>query len=300
MSFKPKILLIRQLALGDVLLITPILKQIYVDHAGDCEIDVLTMKPEAFVNNPYVTLIISPTQYLENRINYHKTINLDLAYECHPDMHILDAYAKYSHGSIEKILDRQIGIFPSQSDTNNILQFINLTIAKDYLVIHMRRDTWPSRNLPEATWLAIVDSLLEGTDLHIVQVGSAHEISFNHSPRLINCLSKLSLTELKVLIENAKCYVGIDSGTLHVAASTQTPIVSVFTSAHHQFREPLGRKEGAKFIPIAPDLPCYGCQSRLPPPITGVICSVGDPYSPPCKDRISVTEITNAVVKAID
>jgi len=59
-SFKPKILLIRQLALGDVLLITPILKQIYVDHSGDCEIDVLTMKPDAFINNPYITEIISP------------------------------------------------------------------------------------------------------------------------------------------------------------------------------------------------------------------------------------------------
>jgi hypothetical protein len=107
MSFRPKILLIRQLALGDVLLITPILKQIYVDHAGDCEIDVMTMKPEAFVNNPYVNEIISPTQHLENRKNYHKTINLDLAYESHPGMHILDAYAKYSYGSIEKILDKQ-------------------------------------------------------------------------------------------------------------------------------------------------------------------------------------------------
>jgi len=91
MSFKPKILLIRQAALGDVLLATPILKQIYVDHAGDCEIDVLTLKPEAFVNNPYVTEIISPPQYLENRKNYHTMINLDLVYESHPDMHILDA-----------------------------------------------------------------------------------------------------------------------------------------------------------------------------------------------------------------
>ena len=52
MNLKPKIFLIRQLALGDVLLVTPILKQIYVGHAGNCEIDVQTMKPEAFVNNP--------------------------------------------------------------------------------------------------------------------------------------------------------------------------------------------------------------------------------------------------------
>jgi len=54
MSFKPKILRIRQLAIGDILLITSILKQIQVGHAGDCEIDVQTMKPEAFVRKQCV------------------------------------------------------------------------------------------------------------------------------------------------------------------------------------------------------------------------------------------------------
>jgi len=300
MSFKPKILIVRQLALGDVLLATPIIKQLYLDHSGDCEIDVLTRKPEAFINNPYINEVISPEGYLSFQKNYNKTINLDLAYENYPNMHILEAYAKYSHGSIKKILDQQIGIFTTTANEYSINNFIVDNFKKKYVVIHMRKDTWPSRNLRESTWREIVDGLLKETNVEIAQVGSEHEISFNHNERLINCLNKFTIQELKLLISKSVCYIGVDSGTLHVAASTNIPIVSVFTSAHHDFRKPLGRKDTDIFIPITPEIECYGCQSRLQPPITGVICSVGDPFSPPCKDSIPVIKIIKNVIANIN
>lgn len=298
MSHKPKILVIRQLALGDVLLTTPIIKQLYFDYDGDCEIDVLTMKPEAFINNPFVFNIYTPDSFLDSKKIYQKTINLDLVYEWHPNLHILEAYAKYSHGTIDKIKDKQIGIFPTLNDKFKIKKLIEDVIKGNYLTIHMRKDTWPSRNLSEDFWKSIVEGLLETTEYNIVQVGSDHEIAFNQNPRVFNLLGQLSLQELKVLFENSKCYIGIDSGTLHVAASTEVPIVSAFTSAHHQFRQPLGRREDSVFIPVTPDIDCYGCQSRMDPPITGVICTKGDPYSPPCRNLISKTIFIKAVIAA--
>lgn len=300
MKFSPKILVVRQLALGDVLLTTPIIKQLYMDYSGECIIDVLTMKPEAFKNNPYVNEILTPETYLAEPKHYHKTINLDLAYENHPNMHILEAYAKYSHGSIKFIQDQKIGIYNTNHDIIKFNKLFNEIIKENYLVIHMRRDTWPSRNLNETTWKSIVDELLEKTNLKLVQVGGTHEISFDHDDRLINLLGQLTIQELKVAISNAQCYVGIDSGTLHVAASTNTPIISIFTSANHIFRMPLGRPNDAIFIPIIPDIECYGCQSRLMPPITGVICPVGDPHSPPCKELISKNQVSAAVTAAIN
>jgi len=300
MSIKPKILVIRQLALGDVLLTTPIVKQLFIDYSGDCEIDVLTMKPEAYINNPYVNEIISPEEFQIERKIYQRTINLDLAYESYPNLHITEAYAKNSHGSINHIKDKKIGIYTTKDDGAFVKELIDNTIKAKYLVIHMRRDTWPSRNLNEDTWRSIVEGILNSTDLTIVQVGSSHEISFDHNPRLINMLNKLTVQQLKLIIENSECYVGIDSGTLHIAASTDAPIVAVFTSAHHQFRQPLGRNNNSIFIPVTPSLDCYGCQSRLPPPITGVICPVGDPYSPPCKDSIPVDKLIKSVISCCE
>jgi ADP-heptose:LPS heptosyltransferase len=190
-------------------------------------------------------------------------------------MHLLAAYAKFSHGSIDGISRRETQLFESQQDQLDIERRIDTEIDGHFLVLHMRRDTWPSRNLRANKWLVIVDEILSTTNLKIVQVGSPNEISFDHDARLLNWMGQLSLQQLKALIAKARVYLGIDSGTLHVAACTDTPIVALFTSCHHTYREPLGRDK-TNFYPIPADIECYGCQSRMPPPVTGVVCARGD------------------------
>jgi len=271
----PKILLIRHGALGDVIWTTPVVRQIWRDHGGDCLIDVLTLKSEVFQGSPWVNAVLTPETFDSRQKLYDKTINLDLAYEKYPSMHLLSAYAKFSHGSIDFISARGPQLFESRQDQVDIQQRIEDEIEGQFLVLHMRRDTWPSRNLSIDKWRAIVDELLSTTDLTIVQVGAPNEISFGHDARLLNWMGQLSLQKLKVLIAAAEGYVGIDSGTLHVAACTDTPIVALFTSCHHTYREPLGRNK-TNFYPIPADIECYGCQSRMPPPVTGVVCARGD------------------------
>lgn len=295
MFFKPKIAIIRQLALGDVVLTTPIIRQIYLDHLGNCEIDVITLKPEVFKYNPMVHQTLMANEPLNLLGNYDKIINLDFAYEKHPRIHILEAYALYSHGSINHIKNKQMDLYSSPIEESSILKLISEIIQGEYLVIHMRRDTWPSRNLKPEAWKKIIESLLLLTELKIVQIGSADEIAFNDNPRLINLLGKFNLSELKELIAHSKLYFGIDSGTLHVACSTNTPIISLFTSAHHTLRMPLQRAENSVFLPVAPKIGCYGCQSSFEPPIVGVVCPVGDPFSPPCRDLFDMQDINKAI-----
>ena len=129
-------------------------------------------------------------------------------------------------------------------------------------------------------------------------LGQAAIYQSNHDARLINMLDSFSIQELKELIATSKLYVGIDSGTLHIAATTNTPIVSLFTSAHHTLRMPLGRPASTPFVPVAPRVDCYGCQANIQPPITGVVCHRGDPYSPPCKDAFAMQDIQRAIRKA--
>jgi ADP-heptose:LPS heptosyltransferase len=299
MSFKPQILIIRQLALGDVILTTPIIEQIAHDYDGHCDIDVLTLKPEVFKGNPFVRKVYTPLTYKEIDQVYDKTINLDLAYEKQPLMHITDAYALYALGSPQRLKNKRPQLYSTMTDKIKVKWLHQTRIESDYLVLHMRRDTWPSRNLPESFWLAIVDTLLKQTSYKIVQVGSAQEFSFHHDDRLIDFRDQLSIHELKELIANAKLYVGIDSGTLHVAATTDTPIISLFSSAHHSVRQPLDRPPQARFIPIAPHVPCYGCQSQAQPPITGVICPQGDPFNPPCIHQFSIDDVSQAIQRLV-
>lgn len=65
-----------------------------------------------------------------------------------------------------------------------------------------------------------------------------------------------------ILIKNAVLFLGTDAGPLHIAACTQTPIVSFFTVAHHEVRKPL-RNEEAPFTAITPQIECYGCQNQF-------------------------------------
>jgi ADP-heptose:LPS heptosyltransferase len=295
MDLIPKILVIRQLALGDVLLATPIIEQLYKDYQGNCAIDVLTLKPEVFTNNPYVHKTYTPQTYQEINFLYDKTINLDLAYEKQPLLHITDAYALYAFGSPEKLQNKRIQLFSSPQDKLKANWIAQAQIQSDYAIIHMRQDTWPSRNLSEQTWKSIVDLLLQETQLKIVQIGSEREFAFDHDPRLINMLGKVNIHELKELIAGSKLFLGIDSGTLHIAATTDCPIICMFTSAHHTLRMPLGRKSTTKFTAIAPKIECYGCQAHFPPPITGVICHKGDPFSPPCRDLFDLEDMRRAI-----
>jgi ADP-heptose:LPS heptosyltransferase len=296
MDTVPNFMVVRQLAMGDVLLATPIIRQLYEDYSGKCHIDVLTLKPEIFLHNPYIRQIFTPDTFGEVKGTYIRVINLDLAYENMPHVHIVDAYAMASHGAADKINSKRLELFPSDADRQRAQSIQAKDIAGDYVVVHMRKDTWPSRNLPDVTWRKILDILLECTDFKIVQVGSPHEIAFDYHPRLLNMLGRLNIQELRQIIAGAQCYVGVDSGTLHVAACTDTPIIAMFSSAHHRLREPLERPPHARFIPIQPAVDCYGCQEHYPPPITGVICHRGDPYSPPCKDAFDVENIRQALM----
>lgn len=296
MKTLPSYMVVRQLALGDVLLATPIIRQLFQDHDGQCHIDVLTMKPEIFLNSPYVRRVYNPQDFNQAEGPYARVINLDLAYENLPKMHVVDAYAMTSHGSPEKIKDKRLELFMSAADREKAKTIQETKICGPYVVIHMRKDTWPSRNLPDATWKGIINILLEHTDFKIIQVGSTHEIAFDHHPRLLNFLGAFSIHELREIIAGAKCYLGVDSGTLHVAACTDTPVIAMFSSAHHRLREPLERPPHARFIAIQPQVDCYGCQEHYPPPITGVICHRGDPFSPPCRDAFDIDNVRQSLV----
>lgn len=284
----PEILIIRERALGDVILTTPIIEQLHRSHLGHCSIDVHTSKPEVFSGNPYVRNVFGWAEFNRNLESYDHVIDLDLAYERRPEMHITDAYAELAFGSAELLIDKMPKIYPSECDAA-ICEWVRRNLIDgEYAVIHMRYDSGASRNIPQYYWQAIVANFLSNTKLKLVQVGAKTEHGFQYGDRLVDLRGKLSLHELQNIIDKSKLYVGADSGTLHVAATTTVPIIAMFTSAHHELRKPLGRGEGTFFEALTPDIDCYGCQSRHAPPITRVICFKGDPLDPPCTHKFDL------------
>ena len=76
----------------------------------------------------------------------------------------------------------------------------------------------------------------------------------------VDLIDKTSIPELAAIMKRAKVIFGMDSGPLHLAFTTDTPIVAGFTNVNPNLRIP-PRKSGCKTQAVSPNLLCKYCQS---------------------------------------
>ena len=76
----------------------------------------------------------------------------------------------------------------------------------------------------------------------------------------VDLRNKTSIAELASIFSQARAVCGVDSGPIHLAGTTNVPIVCGYTSVSSCNRIPI-RSHGIS-IPIEADIPCIGCESR--------------------------------------
>jgi len=90
---------------------------------------------------------------------------------------------------------------------------------------------------------------------------SPFKMSFDSLPKEgVSLVNKTSMAELVSLMAGAKCVVGMDSGPIHLAGTTEVPIVCGYTSVSPEVRYPL--RMPRKLAPVIPTSPCRHCQNR--------------------------------------
>lgn len=263
-STKIKILVVRSGAMGDVLLTTPIIKKIFNKYQGLCVITVATRYADVFKNNPYVNKTISIHDLRNLEEIYDLIMDLDSCYEKNRGLHITHAYNFYAFGADSTQENLQPELFSTNQDKETCTEFIK-SIKTPYIVCHNRQDaSQPYRNIPVKEWEYLIRSLAEKTSFKVIQIGSKDmDVALiEKNDVFIDARDRFNLQQTKELISNAKLFLGTDAGPLHIAATTQTPIVSFFSIAHHQLRKPL-REDRIIFKPITPNIECYGCQSNF-------------------------------------
>ena len=72
--------------------------------------------------------------------------------------------------------------------------------------------------------------------------------------------NKTTIAELASIMKQAIAVCGLDSGPIHLAGTTKTPIICGYTSVSPEFRIPI--REGGATFPIVPNIPCIGCESK--------------------------------------
>jgi ADP-heptose:LPS heptosyltransferase len=94
---------------------------------------------------------------------------------------------------------------------------------------------------------------------------------------------EFDLAELRVLVDRAALYVGGDSGPLHIAGTTATPIVALFGPTLPERSMPWRSSEIPATAVDAGPLPCRPCHQRE--------CVTGDFR---CLTRITPAQVIEA------
>lgn len=261
------VLVVRAGALGDVILTTPIIKRLYGEGWS---VDVTTECVEVFKNNPYVHEIFNEnwgnpilTYELKKLNRPVNIIDLDLAYEKNPKMHIIDAYSLEAFGDTKT--EKQTYLYLTEEGGKKAKEL--LQGFRSFICIHMGVG-WENRTWPYKSWEAFISKF--PVSVSTVLVGSGKDFSIewlktNH----LNLLGKTDYHTLCSVIERAKLFIGSDSAPLHIAQSFGVPSIGLYTSAKAEYR-------ALKVLAVTPDIDCYGCLHDEKPPVTYCGCRRGD------------------------
>ena len=265
------ILLHRTMALGDVLLATPIAAAL---AAQGHTVSASSRYTDIWANNPYVVRAHQP-QHLSVKA-FDRIINLDLAYELKPNQHIITSY---SQAADVTVTDFRPQLYANHQDT---LIAQSLRPQQPYVVMHCRNDSWPSRNLPKTFWQTIADNI----NYTVVIVGHGSDLTVEGAVDLRN---RLNIQQLKLVIEHARAFIGVDSAPMHIANTTPTPTIGLFTNALSQYRQPLWPKP---WWGIDTPLTCGGCLHRRTAPVTEYACEL---TQPDCIDSFNPNQIIDII-----
>ena len=284
-----QILVRRRAALGDVIMSTGVVRELKLRY--NCVIDIATEFPNVYNNNPNVRAIYH-TDAMPDPTAYDLYINLDDAYEHNPVNHYIDSYFYRAFGTSE-VANKSVELFASEFDQDTVMSFIKDNELDNYIAIHIRQWHWPLKNMSWDTWYAVFEQLFTArTDFKIVCVGSVEDGSVEH-PLFVDARDQLSVQQQRLLMDHARCFVGIDSGPYHIAAASQTHIVSLHT---HLLPERIVPKNKSS-TPILASVDCVGCNDNQQRPVSQVVCKYGDFR---CSTSFNADSIAQAILKQLE
>jgi len=255
----------RRGALGDVLCAAPVIQR-YAETHKDF-VYVSTIRPEPFrdMQGKLQGLVDHP-----EKVAYDKLLDLDWAYERVPKVGIRESFEKVL--GVEKTGRPEL--FSNLLDLHEAQIIFPRLRFDNLVVVHMAR-TWRTKTWPRENWGDLVARFVNsGHDVAVV--GAGVDFRVHDSGKIFNLAGQegqipLNIHQIHAVISKAKLFVGMDSGIMHVALATTTPVVGMFTVADPKQVIQYKRPGKSKFL--SPVCECRYCLHRETPPVTNVECS---------------------------
>jgi ADP-heptose:LPS heptosyltransferase len=297
-----RILVDRRAALGDVVMITPVLRELRRRHPASF-IQVVTEEAEVLANNPHVDKVAQPAE-MSQQDPWDIYINLNDAYETNVTSHYVDSMMHRAFGIEDgEQWDRTLIKIPTQEEREAVDELIEENGIQDFIVIHMRRWAWENKNVDIETWADYVTLLgVSYPNLKIITVGAKYDgkLPAHDEGRWIDLNSQLSLGEIAYLISRARMFVGTDSGPYHLACTTETPILLLSSHlAPSQIMPWRGDNEFGKGVEtVFSRVPCLGCYARQTPPVRELTCENTEQWA--CSKAFDVEDMLKASIRMLE
>ena len=215
----------RKAAIGDVLLTTPVIRQLRHDKPQS-PVMIITDFPELFWKNADVTTASKQMQIPPDAL----TINLDMAYENRPMTHIIDSYAEVSG---VKVQDYQLSMPIEESRLEWGKETVK-DVHKPRAVIAPGPTTWQGKNWTLGGWAAVCNYLKQ-KGFAVMVIGSHAGVRNYELGGVLDFRGKTDIHQSAALLSMSDLFVGVDSFPLHLAMSQRVPAVGLFGVTYPDF-----------------------------------------------------------------
>lgn len=242
------ILLKRSAAIGDVLLLSALAKTMRAQRPQS-RILIQTKFPELFERNPDVTQAGLSIPHDPAALQ----LDLDMAYENRPGMHILDAYADAC--GLDPYPVRVCRMYPSNADMAKASTWIG-TNGIEWCAVAPFPTTWNGKNWPHDRWVGVI-RYLRGRGMKVALVGNGVG-TFESDIDLRNATTFMTLA---AVLRGCRFFVGHDSFPIHAAQSVGCPVLGLFGTTRASFI----LTDGSPWIAIesSESIPCSGERHRV-------------------------------------
>ncbi len=225
MRYPKKIGIITWGGLGDVILLTPSLREIKKKYPK-CELIVLYFHYnhyQVLLNNPYVDTFLS----VQDTISYKYFSEDDIIYKCcwghlipcknHLNVHAIDLISNMLKISVQ---NKQVEVFFEEAECRQVKEFISQ--FKNPIIIQGQGSCSDFKNWHFDRWEKIVKAFPEYT---FIQVGEKHEKKIEGT---IDLRGKTSIRGVMILLKYSKLLIGVDSFLNHVAPAVGVKGIILF------------------------------------------------------------------------
>jgi ADP-heptose:LPS heptosyltransferase len=183
-------------------------------------------------------------------------------------MHVIDAYMIESFGDAE---------WPNKQTLLKKCKVPDLpSLDWDRVVAVHGPQTHPLRTFSKDYWQCALKALIK-CGFYPVLLGSQKDLVVDEDSAILDLQGQTTIHQAAAIIQKAGCFLGSDSGLFHVAGTTATPIVALFTNVLPLYRIPWRNGSfGWMVKALMPSLSCVGCTASAAWPDHVENCSRGD------------------------